>query len=98
MVARDGIEPPTPAFSGPRSTTELSGLSANYKLKLFARIPASPEMVGESSNTALQNNLNQYSNSHSPRQTAMPIWAHVTKRGICEKRQISLLILRLEWP
>src|SRR6266576_3100998 len=26
MVARDGIEPPTPAFSGPRSTTELSGL------------------------------------------------------------------------
>src|SRR6202142_3070882 len=28
VVARDGIEPPTPAFSGPRSTTELSGLSA----------------------------------------------------------------------
>ena len=27
MVARDGIEPPTPAFSGPRSTTELPGLS-----------------------------------------------------------------------
>ena len=27
VVARDGIEPPTPAFSGPRSTTELSGLS-----------------------------------------------------------------------
>src|SRR3981081_2210527 len=26
MVARDGIEAPTPAFSGPRSTTELSGL------------------------------------------------------------------------
>src|ERR1700691_5375496 len=26
MVARDGIDPPTPAFSGPRSTTELSGL------------------------------------------------------------------------
>ena len=24
-MARDGIEPPTPAFSGPRSTTELSG-------------------------------------------------------------------------
>src|SRR5664279_4888537 len=28
MVARDGIEPPTPAFSGPRSTTELSGLGS----------------------------------------------------------------------
>ena len=27
VVARDGIEPPTPAFSGPRSTTELSGQS-----------------------------------------------------------------------
>src|SRR5260370_20255661 len=26
MVAKEGIEPPTPAFSGPRSTTELSGL------------------------------------------------------------------------
>jgi hypothetical protein len=25
MVAREGIEPPTPAFSGPRSTTELPG-------------------------------------------------------------------------
>jgi hypothetical protein len=29
-VARDGIEPPTPAFSGPRSTTELPGLSEDY--------------------------------------------------------------------
>ena len=35
MVARDGIEPPTPAFSGPRSTTELPGLSAD-----FVAIPA----------------------------------------------------------
>ncbi len=31
MVARDGIEPPTPAFSGPRSTTELSGLGNEKK-------------------------------------------------------------------
>ena len=46
VVARDGIEPPTPAFSGPRSTTELSGLSANYALQFPARIPASPERVG----------------------------------------------------
>jgi hypothetical protein len=29
VVARDGIEPPTPAFSGPRSTTELSGLGGS---------------------------------------------------------------------
>jgi hypothetical protein len=39
VVARDGIEPPTPAFSGPRSTTELSGLSANYGLHVYAWIP-----------------------------------------------------------
>ena len=31
MVARDGIEPPTPAFSGPRSTTELSGLGVELQ-------------------------------------------------------------------
>jgi hypothetical protein len=31
-VARDGIEPPTPAFSGPRSTTELSGLGGPKEL------------------------------------------------------------------
>ena len=28
MVARDGIEPPTPAFSGPRSTIDLSRLKS----------------------------------------------------------------------
>src|ERR1700733_7401252 len=32
MVARDGTEPPTPAFSGPRSTTELSGLGTKNAL------------------------------------------------------------------
>jgi hypothetical protein len=32
VVARDGIEPPTPAFSGPRSTTELSGLGNSKEL------------------------------------------------------------------
>ena len=69
VVARDGIEPPTPAFSGPRSTTELSGLSANLKVQFCARKPASPDKVGESTNTALKNNLRQYSNSHSLRKT-----------------------------
>ena len=33
VVARDGIEPPTPAFSGPRSTTELSGLGMSQRHK-----------------------------------------------------------------
>ena len=33
VVARDGIEPPTPAFSGPRSTTELPGLSAELGVR-----------------------------------------------------------------
>ena len=41
-MARDGIEPPTPAFSGPRSTTELSGLSRDDKLHESARIPVLP--------------------------------------------------------
>ena len=35
-MARDGIEPPTPAFSGPRSTTELPGLSADLELQFPA--------------------------------------------------------------
>ena len=30
MVARDGIEPPTPAFSGLRSTPELPGHILTY--------------------------------------------------------------------
>src|SRR5580693_10670470 len=42
VVARDGIEPPTPAFSGPRSTTELSGLSRYEKLHESARSPGLP--------------------------------------------------------
>jgi hypothetical protein len=37
MVARDGIEPPTPAFSGPRSTTELPGLSADFVVATLVR-------------------------------------------------------------
>jgi hypothetical protein len=70
VVARDGIEPPTPAFSGPRSTTELSGLSANF----VGAIPASPEKVGKSQNAALKNNLRQYSNSDSLRKTGAGEW------------------------
>jgi hypothetical protein len=54
MVARDGIEPPTPAFSGPRSTTELPGLSADLKLHCPARIPAVPAGVGGSTCRAMQ--------------------------------------------
>src|ERR1700733_11393 len=46
MVARDGIEPPTPAFSGPRSTTELPGLSADFQLHFPARNPALPDKGG----------------------------------------------------
>jgi hypothetical protein len=39
VVARDGIEPPTPAFSGPRSTTELPGLSADWSCKFLRGVP-----------------------------------------------------------
>ncbi len=37
LMARDGIEPPTPAFSGPRSTTELSGLGFCFHLRASPR-------------------------------------------------------------
>src|ERR1700679_4160084 len=47
MVARDGIEPPTPAFSGPRSTTELSGLSANFQGATFCAESGVAGEVGE---------------------------------------------------
>ena len=40
MVARDGIEPPTPAFSGPRSTTELPGqLCTQRALEVLFTLP-----------------------------------------------------------
>lgn len=55
VVARDGIEPPTPAFSGPRSTTELSGLSANFALQFPARLPAWPECADEPRNFGSNN-------------------------------------------
>ena len=45
-MARDGIEPPTPAFSGPRSTTELPGLSEDFRLQFLRGGPALPEKEG----------------------------------------------------
>src|SRR5215472_2781934 len=68
MVARDGIEPPTPAFSGPRSTTELPGLSADCVAFSCAGSGAGPVRVGASANSVLQQ-LCQYINSHCPSQT-----------------------------
>src|ERR1700739_874997 len=67
MVARGGIEPPTPAFSGPRSTTELPGLSADFVAISCAGSGADPG-VGVSANSALQQ-LCQYTNSLWLRQT-----------------------------
>ncbi len=64
VVARDGIEPPTPAFSGPRSTTELSGLSANFGCISTRGFRARPEKEGNSTSSLLQQ-LKQYINSHS---------------------------------
>jgi hypothetical protein len=72
MVARDGIEPPTPAFSGPRSTTELPGLSEDFSLHFPARIPAKAEKVAGSTNSLLQQ-LNKYINSAQTRQTGRTI-------------------------
>jgi hypothetical protein len=61
MVARDGIEPPTPAFSGPRSTTELPGLSADLRCKILCGSPAGPDEDGFP-RTVGCNNLSKYSN------------------------------------
>jgi hypothetical protein len=61
MVARDGIEPPTPAFSGPRSTTELPGLSADFQLHFLRGIRSSQRSVGSSTDSVLQR-LDQYIN------------------------------------
>ena len=46
MVARDGIEPPTPAFSGPRSTTELPGLSEDFQLLILRGVRLCRKEVG----------------------------------------------------
>ena len=54
MVARDGIEPPTPAFSGPRSTTELPGLSADLRCISCAGFRMGTGAGGTSSNSSLQ--------------------------------------------
>ena len=44
VVARDGIEPPTPAFSGPRSTTELSGLGKSLSIAKAIEAPRLPRI------------------------------------------------------
>ncbi len=61
MVARDGIEPPTPAFSGPRSTTELPGLSEDFQLHFLRGIRRCRRWVGGSTVSVLQR-LVQYIN------------------------------------
>ncbi len=82
VVARDGIEPPTPAFSGPRSTTELSGLGLKITHAGLPRAPVrssflaeSPAWCGEGLGHALSfaafGNVDlQYSNPRPSRQTA----------------------------
>jgi hypothetical protein len=60
MVARDGIEPPTPAFSGPRSTTELSGLGNSKDAATYIgqrRMRMSEKKKGQSRRSFASNNL-----------------------------------------
>ncbi len=80
MVARDGIEPPTPAFSGPRSTTELPGLSEDFQLQFLRGLRLGRYLVGCSTYSALQR-LRQYINLQSRKPTRpgldakrRPIW------------------------
>jgi unsaturated rhamnogalacturonyl hydrolase len=96
VVARDGIEPPTPAFSGPRSTTELSGLSRDKKLHESARIPVLPRgrcrVRWGFHLPCAQNNQTQYTNRNLRGQTparrttlkgnyAKPDWIFLPYRG-----------------
>ena len=79
VVARDGIEPPTPAFSGPRSTTELSGLGilsrerAHQAAKIARRarasqlrLPVGEGIAAPSDDGAFENVDSQYSNHPGP--------------------------------
>src|SRR5579875_2624122 len=69
MVARDGIEPPTPAFSGPRSTTELPGLSADFALQ-FPVWDSGQGRGARTTNSALQPQENSIPTPRSPNQPA----------------------------
>ncbi len=75
VVARDGIEPPTPAFSGPRSTTELSGLGNVFARACPSgsqdrppgrasqlRLPVGEGIAASSDDAAFENVDPQYSN------------------------------------
>src|ERR1700739_739985 len=73
MVARDGIEPPTPAFSGPRSTTELPGLSADFQLHFLRGIRCSRKGWA-APRTVCCNDLGSIPTRNRPRQT---------RRGLC---------------
>jgi hypothetical protein len=70
MVARDGIEPPTPAFSGPRSTTELPGLSADFQLHLLRGSSFAGERW-KAPRTVLCNDLGSIPTDNRARQTLL---------------------------
>src|SRR6266851_4197983 len=82
VVARDGIEPPTPAFSGPRSTTELSGLGmqtlcrgsprTTVRIDLHRSTPVAPASSGEhaTGGEPVTQTQTKYSNLASLRQPA----------------------------
>src|SRR5580692_8603116 len=72
MVARDGIEPPTPAFSGPRSTTELPGLSADFMSCNVLRGLQRGRMRWAYPRTVRCNNLDDYSNFRGAKPNRRP--------------------------
>jgi hypothetical protein len=70
VVARDGIEPPTPAFSGPRSTTELSGLGSWFAEGVDPGCGPLVPLVFLRLRVRLREQLCKYSNAAAP--TPMP--------------------------
>src|SRR6266702_5621058 len=91
MVARDGIEPPTPAFSGPRSTTELSVLGmqtlcrgsprTTVRIDLHRSTPVAPASSEEhaTGGEPVTQTQTKYSNLAALRQpaTARAILSHI---------------------
>src|ERR1700677_381364 len=106
MVARDGIEPPTPAFSGPRSTTELSGLSANFHGAIFCAGSSVAEEMGEYLEFCAQKTASvsiatalPYAKPEAYRQTAArDRGLHYTEEQSCDLSPRSLLPSLCFWP
>jgi hypothetical protein len=92
VVARDGIEPPTPAFSGPRSTTELSGLGMARRIRDSQEKPGREQEESTRRKHRGFNRPLKYSNPRASRQTA-PRYAYLSILQVAPGRILHVLFL-----